>query len=191
MKFLLLTLLLLLPRQAAAGRLEDLRAQAIRDYGRGHLTSAAQSFARAARLAPQDALTWLDAAVAYRDLDKHDVSQKFFAKAATLERRDPDVHAALGWAALRAGRDDTVHRLMRLPLPEPYAPTTMDIARDRLRSRVAKPAAKAPRKPAADGRRKTQAAGRPARRTGHHVGGESRAGQPGRRARTREGQRHG
>ena len=50
-------------------------------------------------------------------------------------------------AALRAGGDDRVTRLLRLPLPEPYVPTPLERARDRLRSRPGKPAAK-PRKPA-------------------------------------------
>src|SRR5262245_24193184 len=38
-------------------------------------------------------------------------------------------------AALRAGRDDKVNRLLRLPLPEPYVPTRTEALRDRLRSR--------------------------------------------------------
>jgi len=38
-------------------------------------------------------------------------------------------------AALRAGRDDRMNRFLRLPLPEPYAPTRLDAARDRLRSK--------------------------------------------------------
>ncbi len=38
-------------------------------------------------------------------------------------------------AALRAGRDDRMNRLLRLPLPEPYAPTRTEALRDRLRSR--------------------------------------------------------
>ncbi len=38
-------------------------------------------------------------------------------------------------AALRAGRDDRVNRLLRLPLPEPYVPTRTEALRDRLRSR--------------------------------------------------------
>ncbi|MUM35527.1 FtsW/RodA/SpoVE family cell cycle protein, partial [Mycolicibacterium sp. CBMA 361] len=50
-------------------------------------------------------------------------------------------------AALRAGRDDRMNRILRLPLPVPYSPTTLDSARDRLRSRT-DGAAKAGRKPA-------------------------------------------
>ncbi|MDO3639944.1 putative lipid II flippase FtsW, partial [Mycolicibacterium sp. KC 300] len=38
-------------------------------------------------------------------------------------------------AALRAGRDDRVNRLLRLPLPEPYVPTRLEAVRDRLRTR--------------------------------------------------------
>jgi cell division protein FtsW len=107
-------------------------------------------------------------------------------------------------AALRAGRDDAVNRLLRLPLPEPYSPSRTEALRDRLRSRPGKQAAKAPRKPAKDNRRKPHAADRPVRRSGHH-GGVKRArkeresssarasGQrhQGRRARTLEGQHHG
>jgi cell division protein FtsW len=43
-------------------------------------------------------------------------------------------------AALRAGRDDRMNRLLRLPLPEPYVPTRLEAARDRLRTRTGKPA---------------------------------------------------
>jgi cell division protein FtsW len=38
-------------------------------------------------------------------------------------------------AALRAGRDDRMNRILRLPLPEPYTPTRVEALRDRLRSR--------------------------------------------------------
>src|SRR6478736_8551466 len=38
-------------------------------------------------------------------------------------------------AALRAGRDDRINRLLRLPLPAPYVPTRTDALRDRLKSR--------------------------------------------------------
>ncbi len=38
-------------------------------------------------------------------------------------------------AALRAGRDDKVNRLLRLPLPEPYVPTRLEAFRDRKRVR--------------------------------------------------------
>jgi cell division protein FtsW len=108
-------------------------------------------------------------------------------------------------AALRAGRDDTVTRLLRLPLPEPYAPTRLESARDRLRARAAKPTpkptakAKTKAKPkpkppparnsAKDARRRTADAGDGSvRRSGHH-GGRQR--QPSRRARPLEGQRNG
>ena len=40
-------------------------------------------------------------------------------------------------AALRAGREDRVNRLLRLPLPEPYSPTRTEALRDRLRTRRA------------------------------------------------------
>ena len=56
---------------------------------------------------------------------------------ANAARHEPDAVAAL-----RAGRDDKVNRLMRLPLPEPYLPTKVEAARDRLRTKAekAKPA---------------------------------------------------
>src|ERR1700747_3150448 len=110
-------------------------------------------------------------------------------------------------AALRAGRDDRMNRLRRLPLPEPYAPTRVEALRDRLRSRPqpAKPERKAPaarakrpaRKPAVDASR----AGGTSRLRGwghlplagaHHGGGQRYTGQRhahGRRA--LEGQRYG
>jgi len=109
-------------------------------------------------------------------------------------------------AALRAGRDDRVNRMLRLPLPESYSPTRTEALRDRLRSRGSKAAAKPQRKPAKDKRRKPHTADRPVRRSGHH-GGDQRANRAreerksssaagrqrhqGRRARTLEGQRHG
>lgn len=37
-------------------------------------------------------------------------------------------------AALRAGRDDRMNRILRLPLPAPYTPTRVEALRDRLRS---------------------------------------------------------
>jgi cell division protein FtsW len=95
-------------------------------------------------------------------------------------------------AALRAGRDDRVNRLLRLPMPEPYMPTRTEALRDRLRSRPAGPPATPARKPdrkaVADKRRKPHPADRQVRRSGHHGGGRK---QSGRRARTLEGQRYG
>ena len=93
-------------------------------------------------------------------------------------------------AALRAGRDDRVNRLLRLPLPAPYVPTRTEALRDRLRTRPDKPPAKAAnkpdRKPAKDNRRKPHPADRPVRRAGHHGGGRNSSG---RRVRAMEGQR--
>jgi cell division protein FtsW len=105
-------------------------------------------------------------------------------------------------AALRAGRDDKMNRLLRLPLPEPYAPTRVEALRDRLRSKSpgatsakpartpAKAAKKTPKKPAKKSTRnsepargraavpaKTRTAQRPTRRAGHH-GGASRQDYP-------------
>lgn len=78
-------------------------------------------------------------------------------------------------AALRAGRDDRMNRILRLPPPAPYSPTNPDSARDRSRGRgdkpVRKPAARKaqPAKPAKPTKsaRSTRQAGRqepPARR---------------------------
>jgi cell division protein FtsW len=100
-------------------------------------------------------------------------------------------------AALRAGRDDRVNRLLRLPLPEPYVPTRTEALRDRLRSRPGPrtqgtkqkaQAAKAARRPAPAKRRKPQPAEKAVRRSGHHGGGRR---SNGRRARQLEGQRYG
>ena len=103
-------------------------------------------------------------------------------------------------AALRAGRDDPVNRLLRLPLPEPYSPTRLESARDRLRrrskaqaaspsrsptrSRKTKPKPKGKAKPerasAKDDRRRTaHAADRPVRRSGHHGGRQPPTGPSG------------
>jgi cell division protein FtsW len=122
-------------------------------------------------------------------------------------------------AALRAGREDRFNRLLRLPLPEPYVPTRLETARDRLRTRPDKPAPPKPKgkpappkpkgKPAAKGKPKAASKGKPKpvrkpaedRRRGAvdagdrsargagHHGGRQR--QPGPRARSLEGQRYG
>lgn len=91
-------------------------------------------------------------------------------------------------AALRAGRDDRVNRLLRLPLPQPYVPTRTEALRDRLRTRPDKPKAQPARKPAKDPRRKPHPADQPVRRSGHHGGARN---DRGRRARALEGQRYG
>lgn len=49
---------------------------------------------------------------------------------ANAARHEPDAVAAL-----RAGREDRMNRLLRLPLPEPYLPSRVDVLRDRLRTR--------------------------------------------------------
>ena len=93
-------------------------------------------------------------------------------------------------AALRAGRDDTVNRLLRLPLPEPYVPTRLESVRDRLRNRSGNPKPKAKPKPkpqAKSEQARKPGKDRPVRRSGHQ-GGRQR--QPGQRARSLEGQRY-
>jgi cell division protein FtsW len=73
-------------------------------------------------------------------------------------------HEPAAVAALRAGRDDRMNRLLRLPLPEPYLPSRVEVLRERLRTRpdapkkatpAARPAkaARPARKPAAPARR--------------------------------------
>lgn len=102
-------------------------------------------------------------------------------------------------AALRAGRDDKVNRLLRLPVPEPYAPTRLETFRDRKR---AKPQPKPPVRRAATPPR--QASARTAERSGrrsagnshlqkrHHGSGQQYAGRRRTgRARALEGQRYG
>ncbi|HXY62804.1 MAG TPA: putative lipid II flippase FtsW [Mycobacterium sp.] len=107
-------------------------------------------------------------------------------------------------AALRAGRDDKVNRLLRLPLPEPYVPTRLEAFRDRKRVRPQPAKAGAPRNaprkspqgPARKPSRDADAplrpafgrtAPRPVPRGGHHVSGQRQT----RRARALEGQRYG
>ncbi|MGV0607577.1 putative lipid II flippase FtsW [Mycolicibacterium sp. XJ1904] len=112
---------------------------------------------------------------------------------ASAARHEPEAVAAL-----RAGRDDRVNRLLRLPLPAPYVPSRTDAVRDRLnrrgserpgkppagkRTRAPKPAAKQTPKSA----RKRQTAGKPARAARHHGGGRADSS----RRRALEGQRYG
>ncbi|WP_396931117.1 putative lipid II flippase FtsW [Mycolicibacterium sp.] len=121
-------------------------------------------------------------------------------------------------AALRAGREDRMNRILRLPLPEPYTPSRVEVLRDRLRSKPAaaksakpakaarpekKPAKKPARKPQPTRDRaavpaKSRTAQRPTRRSGHHGDAPRNSAQhpnPGssraRRSRTLEGQRYG
>ncbi len=111
-------------------------------------------------------------------------------------------------AALRAGRDDKVNRLLRLPLPQPYAPSRLEVFRDgkRVRPQPAKgaPAGKgtrrAPQAPARKVSRNADAqqrpalprtAARPARRSGHRSGHHGSGQRQTRRARALEGQRYG
>jgi cell division protein FtsW len=118
-------------------------------------------------------------------------------------------------AALRAGRDDRVNRLLRLPLPAPYVPSRTEALRDRMRTRGekgagraqgakkeprprqgtrtrgAKPtkaAGKTARKPAGENRRQTATAARAVRAPRHHGDGRDRKG---RRVRALEGQHYG
>ncbi len=132
---------------------------------------------------------------------------------ANAARHEPDAVAAL-----RAGREDRMNRVLRLPLPEPYVPSRVEALRDRLRSKpgtakaakpakAARPEKKATKKPArkpqaprdrAGAPAKTRTAQRPTRRAGHHGDApRNSAQQPNqgssraRRSRTLEGQRYG
>lgn len=112
---------------------------------------------------------------------------------ASAARHEPEAVAAL-----RAGRDDRVNRLLRLPLPAPYVPPRIEVARERLgkrgaerpgkpgkakRPRAPKPAANQAPKPA----RKRQTAGGSVRAARHHGGGRAEKS----RRRALEGQRYG
>jgi cell division protein FtsW len=101
-------------------------------------------------------------------------------------------------AALRGGRDDRMNRMLRLPLPQPYAPTHTEALRDRLRSRPApdkakKDKAKKKATPQRKPVRRPHVEQRPVRRAAQHSTRQRYASQrsPGRRARTLEGQRYG
>ncbi|MDY6999983.1 MAG: putative lipid II flippase FtsW [Actinomycetota bacterium] len=85
-------------------------------------------------------------------------------------------------AALRAGRDDRVNRLLRLPLPAPYAPSRTEAVKDRLRSRPARAA-----KPPAARRPRERGVSAAKSSVGYGAGQRKQ----GRRARTLEGQRYG
>ncbi|MEO8813708.1 MAG: putative lipid II flippase FtsW [Mycobacterium sp.] len=101
-------------------------------------------------------------------------------------------------AALRAGSDDRMNRLLRLPLPEPYAPTRVEVLRDRLDSRArpgsrARATGRTSTRSATPRATETRAADRSVPRGGHHGRGRAQAGRrpTGGRARTLEGQRYG
>ncbi|EUA27920.1 cell cycle family protein [Mycobacterium xenopi 3993] len=100
-------------------------------------------------------------------------------------------------AALRAGRDDRMNRLLRLPLPEPYTPSPVEALRDRLRSR-AQPVTRQ-RNPTARPRHRGGAIGKTphdpsaGRHSGHHGGRQRHTGQRqprNGRARALEGQHY-
>jgi cell division protein FtsW len=80
-------------------------------------------------------------------------------------------------AALRAGRDDRMNRILRLPLPEPYSPTRVEALRDRLRNRPrsAKPQRSADRKASASRSGRTAGASAVDRRHSQS-GGKGQAG---------------
>ncbi|ORV56131.1 cell division protein FtsW [Mycobacterium florentinum] len=119
-------------------------------------------------------------------------------------------------AALRAGRDDKMNRLLRLPLPEPYSPTRLESFRDRKKAQPRPPrppapgrARKAPARkaepPARKGARQPEPPLRPvfprtaarAEPRSRHHGSDQRYPRQGagqrrtRRARALEGQRYG
>ena len=97
-------------------------------------------------------------------------------------------------AALRAGREDRFNRLLRLPLPEPYVPTRLEAARDRLRTRpgdaeptskLKKPKPKKPKSnvkarkaPPSESKPKVRAASRRAADQARSTAGDRRSGKP-------------
>jgi cell division protein FtsW len=107
---------------------------------------------------------------------------------ASAARHEPEAVAAL-----RAGRDDTVNRVLRLQPPEPYVPTRTEALRDRLRSRPVKhakppkppkrqkppkpPKQAKPRKRQKPPKRNIPVGGGTGRRSGHHGGGQRHGGQ--------------
>ena len=116
-----------------------------------------------------------------------------FGLIASAARHEPEAVAAL-----RAGRDDRMNRMLRLPLPEPYVPPRADAVRDRLKSRVTPPSpARQRQSPPRPGGGKSQVAGRAAEGSGHHRDGHRHGAQRrpaprvGARARALEGQRYG
>jgi cell division protein FtsW len=90
-------------------------------------------------------------------------------------------------AALRAGRDDKMNRMLRLPLPEPYSPTRLESFRDRKRSEP-----QPPRPPAPGRARKAPArkAEPPARKAGRKPEPPLRPVFPRTAARSEPGSRH-
>jgi cell division protein FtsW len=110
-------------------------------------------------------------------------------------------------ATLRAGRDDKMNRLLRLPLPEPYLPSRIEAFRDRKQGRKPSsgPAKKPPprkptRTPDRSLDRSRDQSPKPVPRSGgtarsqsrHHGSGQRYAGQrQTRRDRALEGQRYG
>lgn len=97
-------------------------------------------------------------------------------------------------AALRAGRDDKVNRLLRLPLPEPYVPSRIEAFRDRKQAhpqpqqaQAKEPARRPARTPEPPLRPAfARTAAQPPHRSRHHG-----SGQRSRRTRALEGQRYG
>jgi cell division protein FtsW len=99
-------------------------------------------------------------------------------------------------AALRAGRDDKVNRVLRLPLPEPYVPSRIEALRDRKQTRpkpAKPPAGKRPARLEKSQRAALpRAADRRAHSGRHHGSGQRHAGQRHTgRVRALEGQRYG
>lgn len=104
-------------------------------------------------------------------------------------------------AALRAGRDDKVNQLLRLPLPLPYLPPRVETFRDRKQARPQPGKASVGCKPARKATREPdrpllpafpRVADRPEHRSGHSRVGQLRAGRHyTSRVRVLEGRRYG
>ncbi|AKS33634.1 putative lipid II flippase FtsW [Mycolicibacterium goodii] len=93
-------------------------------------------------------------------------------------RHEPDAVAAL-----RAGRDDRMDRLLRLPLPEPYVPPRLELVRDRLSAKKSAKAVKAAKakpnaKPKAKPARKPDPKSRIRASAGRGGGAGTKSAQP-------------
>lgn len=69
----------------------------------GKLKDAARAFEAAVKENSDDLHSTLDAAIVLRDLEQHHRSQELFEEAVSLAPDDAHIHAARGWAAMRAG----------------------------------------------------------------------------------------
>src|SRR5688500_6288319 len=98
---LLLGFLLLPPCRGAAS--ENPGERGLRFYRQGDVHAAIRWFEESIHKSSGDATAYLNAALLYRELGEPEKALPLLKAAAGLRARDPDVLAALGWSALRAG----------------------------------------------------------------------------------------